>query len=152
MSEITAIAPVVKSLYIECPADVAFEVFTRDLTAWWPTATYSIHGERVREVVLEELEGGEVYEVADDGARAHWGTITTWEPPTRLAVAWRVDPEAVGETEWEARFSPEGSGTRLDFEHRFWERLGESGAETRAGYDVGWDGVLAAYVETAESQ
>jgi uncharacterized protein YndB with AHSA1/START domain len=149
MSEITAIEPVVKSLHLDCTVERAFEVFTRELTRWWPTELHSIHGDRVREVVVEGRAGGEIYEVSVDGERAHWGTITAWEPPDRLVVAWRVDPAAAAETEWEARFSVEGRGTRLDFEHRFWERLGEDGSDSRNSYDVGWNAVLARYVDAA---
>jgi Activator of Hsp90 ATPase homolog 1-like protein len=151
MSEITAIEPVVKSLYVDCTVERAFEVFTGDLAAWWPTEMHSIHGNRVRDVVVEGREGGEVYEVSVDGDRAHWGTVTTWEPPERLVVAWRVNP-AAAETEWEARFSVEGQGTRLEFEHRFWERLGEGGADSRESYNVGWDTVLARYVDGAATR
>ncbi len=43
------------------------------------------------------------------------------------------------------RFSPDGGGTRLDLEHRYWERLGEPGIDTRDGYDTGWDTVLGRF-------
>lgn len=44
------------------------------------------------------------------------------------------------------RFLPEDGGTRVELEHRGWERLAESGAEKRANYDTGWDFVLGEYV------
>lgn len=146
MTQGTAIAPIVKSVHVNCAVEDAFRVFTREIGAWWPTRTHSINKERVRTVALEEHVGGELYEVAD-GERAHWGTVTAWEPPHRIVVSWDVNPDQPAPTEWEARFSPDGDGTRLDFEHRFWERLGGAGPDARASYDTGWDSVLAAYAE-----
>lgn len=48
------------------------------------------------------------------------------------------------------RFVADGNRTRVDLEHRGWERLGERGVETRRGYDGGWDEVFARYVEAAQ--
>lgn len=41
----------------------------------------------------EEHEGGEVYELAEGGARARRATVLAWEPPHRLVIAWQVNPE-----------------------------------------------------------
>lgn len=152
MTQGTAIAPIVKSVHVDCAVEDAFSVFTREISTWWPMRTHSINEESVRAVVLEEREGGELYEVVADGGRARWGTVTVWEPPHRLVVSWHVNPQRPAPTEWEARFSPDGDGTRLDFEHRFWERLGDAATDARAQYDTGWDPVLAAYVERVASR
>jgi uncharacterized protein YndB with AHSA1/START domain len=152
MTQGTAIAPIVKSVHVDCAVEDAFSVFTREISTWWPMRTHSINEESVRAVVLEEREGGELYEVVADGGRAEWGTVTVWEPPHRLVVSWHVNPQRPAPTEWEARFSPDGGGTRLDFEHRFWERLGDAAADARAQYDTGWDTVLEAYVERVASR
>ena len=48
----------------------------------------------------------------------------------------------------EVRFSAEGAGsTRLDLEHRGWERLGDRAVEARSGYDSGWPQVLERYAD-----
>ena len=49
------------------------------------------------------------------------------------------------------RFVPEGDGTRVELEHRGWERWGDEAAETRASYDSGWDTVLAPFVGAASA-
>ena len=90
-------------------------------------------------------------ELSDDGERAHWARVTTWQPPHRLVLAWKVNPDAPAESEVEVRFTAESENrTRVEVEHRNWELLGaERGAEARASYDEGWDPVLALYAAAA---
>jgi uncharacterized protein YndB with AHSA1/START domain len=61
-----------------------------------------------------------------------------------------VNPEAAAPTEIEVRFSPEGDGTRVDLEHRGFERLGGAAQEARGSYSEGWVLVLGRYAEAAE--
>ncbi len=145
MTEMATIAPVTKSIRVGCSVERAFHAFTAELAAWWPLDTHAIHAGAVREVVWEEHEGGEVFEISESGERAHWATVLVWEPPVRLVLAWHVNPDAPAPTEIEVRFTPEGAATRLDLEHRYWERLGETAHEARASYDGGWDHVLTRY-------
>jgi uncharacterized protein YndB with AHSA1/START domain len=147
MTETMTIAPVVKTVHVACAPERAFEVFTREVGSWWPLETHALHPRAVREVVWEEREGGEVYEISTGGERSHWATVLAWSPPTGLTIAWKVDPEAEGTTEVEVRFTPEDGGTRVDLEHRHWERLGAAGAETRASYgsEDGWEMVIGRY-------
>ena len=145
MSEAVAVAPVTKSVHVACDLEHAFAVFTTGIGTWWPLDLHAIHSGAVREVVWEERRGGEVYEVSNDGEKAHWATILAWEPPTRTVIAWRVDPDAPAATEVEVRFTPEGDGTRVELEHRNWELLGDRAADSRASYDGGWEVVLARY-------
>lgn len=145
MSEAATIAPVRKSVFVACSSERAWEVYTKEVDAWWPTSTHAVNPGRVREVVLEPREGGEMYEVGEDGGRDHWARVLTWEPPRRLVLAWFVNPEMPAPTEIEVTFTPEEDGTRVEVEHRGWERLGEVGAEKRSSYDEGWEPVLEAY-------
>lgn len=145
MTSLDAIAPVTRSIHVRCDTDTAFRVFTRELATWWPLETHAIHPGAVREVVWEEHVGGEVYEVAHDGTRAHWAEVVAWDPPRRLAIAWHVNPEAAAATDIELTFTPEGDGTRIDLVHSGWERLGDAAGETRASYDGGWVIVLGNY-------
>jgi uncharacterized protein YndB with AHSA1/START domain len=107
--------------------------------------SHSIH-EHVREIVFEPREGGEVYEVSADGERGHWATVLEWDPPHRLVLAWNILNREGEATEVEVRFLPYDEGTRVELEHRGWERVAD-GAEKRANYDTGWDFVLGKYVE-----
>jgi uncharacterized protein YndB with AHSA1/START domain len=145
MTELTTIAPIVKTLHVGCTTEDAFRVFAAEIGTWWPTETHAINAGEVRDVVFEEREGGEVYEISSRGEKAHWATVLVWEPPSRLVLAWHVNPENPAPTEIEVRFRPEGDGTRVDLEHRHWERLGAAGPEGRDRYDSGWEPVLACY-------
>src|SRR5918994_2217572 len=145
MTEVATIAPVRKTLSVECSPERAFEVFTGEVMSWWPIERFSIHEEKVRDVVLEPREGGEMYEVAESGKREHWARVVVFEPPRRLVLAWKVNPATDAPTEIEVTFTPEGQGTRVELEHRHWERAGEGAPEMRDNYETGWDLVLGPY-------
>jgi len=145
VSETLTIAPVRKSVRVACSIELAFEVFTRAADTWWPTETHALQAGKVESIVWEEHEGGTVYEVSTEGERGHWATILAWEPPGRFVLSWEVVPGRPA-TEIEVRFAADGEGTRVDLEHRHWERLGGEGQSTRDSYDGGWDTVLAPYV------
>lgn len=150
-----AIAAVRKTVTVGCTVERAFEVFTEEIGSWWPLETHSLPvgkdgaGAPVT-AVLEPWAGGRLYERTADGGEVDWGTVRAWEPPRRLVVSWDVHRAGV-QTEFEVRFEPAGDGTRVELEHRGWERLGERGAELRTGYDGGWDTVLGRYVEAANA-
>jgi uncharacterized protein YndB with AHSA1/START domain len=149
MNEVATIAPVRKTLTVNCSPERAFQVFAGEVASWWPTKTHSIHQDNVRDVVLEPREGGEMYEIAEDGKREHWASVTAWEPPKRLVLAWKVNPQTEGPTEIEVTFTPDGDGTRVDLEHRNWEQSGAGAAQMRDNYESGWDIVLAPFLDRA---
>ena len=77
--------------------------------------------------------------------------MIAWEPPERvvfgwhLGPEWKYDPDEALATEVEVRFVVEGpTTTRVELEHRGFERLGERADELRipvAG-EGGWSGLL----------
>jgi uncharacterized protein YndB with AHSA1/START domain len=144
MSESLVIEVVRKVVTVDCAVEEAFRVFTEDALSWWPVATHSIH-EKVREIVFEPGEGGEIYEVSTTGEKGHWATVTGWDPPARLVLAWNVRERPGEQTEVEIRFTPEAAGTRVELEHRGWEAIAERAAEKRASYDTGWEHILGLY-------
>jgi uncharacterized protein YndB with AHSA1/START domain len=134
--------PVRKSVTVDRTPAEAFEIFTSRLARWWPLQTYSLGQERARSCVLEPRAGGEVYEVDVEGVRSPWGRVLIWEPPGRLVLRWHpgVPPEAAQEVE--VRFTPSGSGTLVELEHRGWAKLGRRAREARDSYEGGWTAVL----------
>jgi uncharacterized protein YndB with AHSA1/START domain len=147
MTELATVAPITKTVLVRCDVETAFRVFTAEIGAWWPTDTHSIAEHDVRELVFEQHEGGELYEVSADGVRSHWARIQVWEPPNRLVLDWHVNPAAAAPTEIEVTFGAEGLATVVHLEHRHWERLGATGRERRDGYESGWEPVLARFAE-----
>jgi uncharacterized protein YndB with AHSA1/START domain len=142
-----ATAPVKKTIYVEAPVDRAFEVFTDGIASWWPLDTHSNFGDERNTVVFERGIGGRIFEQTADGEISEWATVTGWDPPHGFVVSWQPNRERPAPTEVEVRFTPSGSGTMLELEHRCWERLGEEAAESRASYNEGWDPTLEAYAK-----
>lgn len=148
MNRTLVIEAVRKTVTVDCAVEEAFRVFTADAQSWWPVDSHSISAD-VREIVFEEREGGEVYEISTGGEKGHWATVLEWEPPNRLVLAWNIlerDPVA---TELEVRFVPQGRATRVELEHRGWDALAEGAAEKRDSYDTGWEHVLGLYCDRA---
>ena len=146
MSDSLVIEVIRKTVTVDCAVEEAFRIFTSDALSWWPVEGHSIAG-KVSEIVFEPRLGGEVYEVAESGERGHWANVFEWDPPHRLVLAWNVRNREGELTEVEVRFSPEDGGTRVELEHRGWERLTGAAAEKRGSYDTGWDFVLGKYVQ-----
>jgi uncharacterized protein YndB with AHSA1/START domain len=149
MSTPVADLTVRKSVTVVCSVEHAFATFTEGIDAWWPLSTHSVGKRRARRAVVEGKTGGRIYEVWDDGAEHEWGSVLVWEPPRRVVYSWQPNPERPAPTEVEVRFVSEGDGTRVELEHRGWERLGDVAAEAREGYESGWDTVLGAYAARA---
>ena len=145
------IEPVRKSIVVEAPVEHAVRVFTERLGEWWPVKSHSVHQELAREAGFEPKLGGRIFEVWRDG-REDWGEVTAWEPPHRLLFSWRPGLPAAETTEVEVRFLAQGDSTLVELEHRGWEARGESALERRAGYDEGWEPVLASYAELASKR
>jgi uncharacterized protein YndB with AHSA1/START domain len=147
-------APVRKSIFVNAPQDRAFEVFTSGIGRWWPKS-HHIGKSDLDRPVLEPKADGRWYELGVDGSQCDVGKVALWDPPARLVLIWQLtaeftfDPDLV--TEVEVQFTPEGSGTRVDLEHRHLERLGETAEKLREAVDStgGWSGLLALFAEEA---
>lgn len=154
---VVAVPPVRHVIVVDAPREHAFEVFTRGLDNWW-FRDHHIGKEPMREAVMEPREGGRVYERGIHGAECDWGRVLAWEPPSRLVVAWQIggdwqfDPEPAHASEYEVRFIAETSTrTRVEFEHRHFERHGEAGRKIRDSVETGWAKLLATYADTAKA-
>jgi uncharacterized protein YndB with AHSA1/START domain len=129
-------------------------VFTAGFDRWWPRS-HSIGEAPLKTAVIEPRRGGRWYGLLENGTKAEWGDVLAWEPPGRLLLAWRIgadwkyDPELL--TEVEVVFTPEGEGTRVNFEHRLLENMGAEGEGARASFDSegGWGGLLLMFAAEA---
>lgn len=146
---VETVAPVLRSVTIECSPEHAFSVFTERIAEWWPLDTYSVYENQSADVSFEPGVGGRIVERSKTGEESIWGEILVWEPGERLAYTWHPgngpgDPS----TEVELRFVAVGESTRVELEHRGWEALAQP-EEARSAYEQGWPRVLGRYVETA---
>jgi hypothetical protein len=130
--------PVRKTVIVRRTPAEAFEVFTARFGSWWPVKKFSIHQAEAATCVIEPGVGGAIYEVANDGARAPWGTVRVWEPGARFVMSWHPGHDVAMAQEVEVRFIPDGAGTRVELEHRDWAKLGEKAAGAHENYEGGW--------------
>lgn len=142
--------PIKKSSWVRLPIERAFELFTDGISTWWPLESHSIGEDNAERCVLEGKTGGRIYEVAKDGSEAEWGTVTAWEPPTKVAFTWHPGREKETAQLVEVTFRSKDDGTEFELIHSGWELLGERGVKTRENYDGGWDIVLSKYAAEAE--
>jgi len=140
-----ALPPLVKSVTVPWDRAAAFRRFTAELGSWWPLATHSIGGHRAEGVTLEGRVGGHIVERVRGGEPCLWGTVTAWEPDTRVAFTWHPARDPASPTAVEVRFEAHGSGTRVTLTHTGWEAFGRKAKRFRGAYRLGWEYVLAIY-------
>jgi uncharacterized protein YndB with AHSA1/START domain len=149
----TDIQPVRKSVTVKAEMEHAFRVFTAGMDTWWPR-THHIGKTPMVRTLLEGHAGGRCYSEHEDGSQCDWGKVLAWEPPQRFVFAWQVSPSWQYEadlakcSEVEVRFTREADGsTRVDLEHRHFERHGAGADQMRTAVDGegGWTGMLGAY-------
>jgi uncharacterized protein YndB with AHSA1/START domain len=142
-----------KSVVVEASQERAFEVFTAEFNTWWPESHHTGPGTPSHDVI-EPRVGGRIYEVSTDGVETDWGRVLAWEPPARLVWAWMLneqytfDPDESRATEIEVLFVAEGpKRTRVELEHRGFERMGDAGAILHEGVsgEGGWGTLLERY-------
>lgn len=150
-------APLRKTIVVATSAERAFQVFTEEMSTWWPLASMHIGKVDAKSVVMEPFVGGRWFEQGVDGSQCDWGTVRTWDPPRRLVLSWEIssdwqhDPSI--QTEVEVRFSTEGASTRVDLEHRLLHYYGEKAAQMRGIFDSekGWTRLLDAFAARASA-
>lgn len=148
-------APVRKSVTVRASVERAFQAFTEEFDTWWPR-THHIGKAPLRKAVVEGHAGGRCYSEQADGTECDWGKVLVWEPPKRFVMAWQVtptwgfEPDLANASEVEVCFTPEADGsTRVDLEHRHFERHGEGWETLRTNINStgGWGTILSLYVE-----
>lgn len=152
------IAPVRKSILVECTPHRAFDLFTTGIDRWWPKS-HSLSTSPLRESVIEPRVGGRWYTKQEDGSECVVGHVLVWQPGERFAVSWEIsvewkpDPRTQFASEVDVRFSEPSPGhTLVELEHRDFERMGdEPGAKMRGAVDAegGWSGLLGLFAKAA---
>jgi Activator of Hsp90 ATPase homolog 1-like protein len=133
--------PVVKTIEVPCSTERAFELFTRGIGEWWPLPTHSVYGDEARSIQLGDGVGAAIIETSTSGEESVWGTITIWEPGRELGFTWHPGVDEAESTDVTVRFTATDRGTRVELEHRGWERRRDAMA-IRSSYEQGWVPVL----------
>ena len=135
-------APLKMSFDVACSADHAFRVWTSEIDTWWPP-DHTVSEQVDIKIVLESGVGGRIYERTSEGVEHDWGEVTVWNPPRQLVYLWHLRQDRADATEVEIQFvAQSATATRIEIEHRGWERLGAAGEERRAQNRGGWQSLL----------
>lgn len=120
---------VIVALRVKANAGRAFDVFTREINAWWrPNEMFRFTPRSPGVLALEAPdangEGGRFTETLANGKVFEIGKIKVWAPGERLVLGWRQAAFAPGQdTEVEVTFEPVGEETRVTVEHRGWDTV-----------------------------
>jgi uncharacterized protein YndB with AHSA1/START domain len=143
------IDPIRLSFEVDLPPESAFDLWVARTASWWPLS-HTVTTEPGLVVVFQAGIGGRIFERTPAGEEHDWGQITVWEPPRRLGYLWHLRADRADATDVEIRFVElPGGRTRVDIEHRGWERLGAAGVPRRDANHGGWAGLLPHYIGAA---
>jgi uncharacterized protein YndB with AHSA1/START domain len=140
-----------RSIVVEAPIEIAFEVFTEQFDGIKPRE-HNLLGVEIAESVLERRVGGYLYDRGVDGSECRWARVLAYDPPERLVFSWDISPQWQIETdpdntsEVEVRFIAEGDNhTRVELEHRNLDRHGGDWRTLRDG--IGGEGGWPLYLQ-----
>ena len=130
---------------VGAPQAHAFETYTRGIDRWWP-ASHTHTGRSDLRIEMEGRVGGRIFERTPEGEEFDWGRVQVWEPPSRLVYSWHLRRDPREWTEVEIQFRAIGDdATRVEIEHRGWDRLGTAGQIERDKHGGGWGTLLPHY-------
>ena len=144
MSTQTADTSVRLDIVVAAPVERAFRFFTEEFHQVKPPE-HNMLPVAVAATVMEPRAGGRVYDRGVDGSECQWARVLVFEPPTKLVIAWDInpqwqidsDPEKASEVE--ILFNAESAErTRVELEHRHLDRHGEGWEGERDGVAEGW--------------
>jgi len=159
-ADLMAPAPVRKTVVVKASPERAFRVFTEGIDTWWPR-THHIGKSPSTGGFIEGRVGGRCYSTHEDQSECDWGKVLEWDPPRRFVMAWQVtpawqyEPDVAKSSEVEVRFTAQTDGfTRVDLEHRYFERHGAGSDVMRNVVDGpgGWGGMLESYRTVTERE
>lgn len=150
MTSSATIPAVRRETTVDLPVERAFRLFTEGIAGWWPNDSHHV-GPMPAEAVMEPFDGGRLFSRTPEGEESDWGRVLAWEPPARVLFAWLLTPEWEYEpdparaSEVEVRFTGlDRDRTRVELEHRGFERYAQGGESMRASVDSagGWGALL----------
>jgi uncharacterized protein YndB with AHSA1/START domain len=133
-----------ESVEVETSVEHTFTFFTTGMREWWPLEKASYGGDRAKDIFLEPRVGGRFFERFVDGDELEVGKVIACDPPHRIVFTWHT-ADWEGGTEVEVTFIPIGGGTRVELEHRGFERVGPLGPDVADKFRGGWPGVIRSF-------
>jgi hypothetical protein len=159
------VEPITREVVVDCDPQRAFDLFTADMTSWWP-AEHHIGSAPIEEVVIEPHPGGRWFTRHQDGTETNTGFVVRYDRPSqdqqgqnqqgRFSVTWQIGadwsyhPDLV--TTVDVRFTEEAPGrTRVALEHRDLGAFGEHAEQMKNVFEApdAWTRTLALYADAA---
>jgi hypothetical protein len=154
---VQTVPPIRRDVVVDIGQGRAFEIFTAEMTSWWPPE-HHIGSAPIAEIVIEPRVGGRWFTRHEDGTETSTGVVTVWEPPARFVVTWQIGADWKYHddlvTSVDVRFLIEApERTRVELEHRGLEAFGAQAAAMRELFESpgAWEATLAAYAEKARA-
>ena len=141
----TVPASLEKKVVLACDRARAFELFTREISAWWPPDRR--HTGDAQSALF--LSPHRFFERARDGREVDLGKVRVWEPPRRIVLDFYVGTDAQHPTDVEIDFSDAAGGTLVRVLHRPTEASAELWGLRVARFESSWSLVLAALAEAS---
>lgn len=146
-----------KDLTVDLARDEAFAKFLNELDEWWPKE-YTWSQNNLKEIKIDGQINGLCTEIGPFGFRCDWGRVTELKENESVALKWQISPqrEPVPDpdqaSDVKILFSDEGKLTKIQFEHRNFEKHGDDAEEYREMMDgeQGWTYILNAYKKYCE--
>lgn len=136
-----------RSVVVEASIERAFNLFTRDIGAWWDSDKHLL-GEPLAEMIFEPHVGGHIIDRGTNGAENRWATVMVYEPPDRVAfswdinLSWQIETDPARASEVHVTFTAQDAKhTVVELEHRHLDRHGNGWEAMRdaVGSPGGWD-------------
>lgn len=148
---IQSTSPIQRQIVVPATPERAFEVFTADMTRWWPPK-HHIGSAPIAEIMVEPHEGGRWYTRHEDGSETQTGHVVAWEPPHRLVLTWQINAQWSYDstliTTVEIRFVEDAPGrTRVELVHRDLDRFGPEAERMHQVFSApdAWPATLEAF-------
>jgi Activator of Hsp90 ATPase homolog 1-like protein len=135
-----------KSVHLPLSLEQAFELFTNEISLWWPADRRHLNDPNSRLFLLSD---GRFYERASSGAELDLGRVRVWDQPHRIVLDFFMGTDAAHPTEVEIRFVADDSGTRVSVEHRPQAGSPDVWDKRAAIFGRSWDAVLSALRDAA---
>ncbi|EBA12877.1 SRPBCC family protein [Roseobacter sp. CCS2] len=141
--------PIKKTLTVPLTAEEAFTLFTTKMDTWWPSAKFSVFGEKAK-ITFPNHKGGDIVETSEDGQRDVWGTLIAYDPGVFLSFTWHPGRPASEATVVTVEFTQTEAGTKCDLTHGGFGILGDTADAVSNSYLTGWDLVLGCYASAVK--
>jgi hypothetical protein len=142
------LAPIDQRVHVALSPGEAFALFTEGIARWWPFRDHSCSDDAL-DVRFEPRAGGAVTELARNGDRHPWGTLSWWEPPHGFAMSWHPGSDPSRATQLTVRFTAAAGGCEVHLQHDGWAASGDADGARHDRYEHGWAVVLGRFVASA---